>query len=174
MDIGSILLILGILLLVILYISQPLINKRAVVVSDEEREYSSLLADRDRILNTLQDLDFDYALGKIPEERYPSERAELLQHGAAILRKMDKYKGEKIKDIENTRLERELEVGKGEKPISHLYSVEDDQLEAMIAKRVRDRQEKSNGFCSQCGHAVQQSDMFCPRCGHSLREISSS
>ena len=164
MDIGSIFLILSILLLSSLYISQPLLGKRAIVVSDEEQEYSKLLADRDRILNTLQDLDFDYILGKIPEERYPSERAELLQKGAIILQKMDKFQ-----DSGNLDLIDGLRDSKDKIIFSQAHPTTDDDLEALIAQRVRDRQEKSNGFCSQCGHAVQQSDSFCPRCGHSLK-----
>ena len=169
MDIGSIFLILSILLLVSLYISQPLLRKKALVVSDEEQEYSKLLADRDRILNTLQDLDFDYLLGKIPEERYPSERAELLQKGALILQKMDKFQDRRMHDRGNLDLVDSLRGGNDQIVNSQAHPITDDDLEALIAQRVRDREEKSNGFCSQCGHAVQQSDSFCPRCGHSLK-----
>lgn len=169
MDIGSIFLIISILLLVSLFISQPLIRKKAIVVGDEEQEYSKLLADRDRILNTLQDLDFDYLLGKIPEERYPSERAELLQKGAMILQKMDTFQDRRLQDGGNMDLEESLTERNNEILISRAHVTTDDELEALIAKRVRDRQEKSNGFCPQCGHAVQQSDSFCPRCGNSLK-----
>ena len=66
MDIGSIFLILAILVLVVVYIAQPLLQRNAASVSDEEQEYSALLAERDRILNILQELDFDHTLGKIP------------------------------------------------------------------------------------------------------------
>lgn len=169
MDIGSIFLILSILLLVSLFISQPLIRKEAILVSDDEQEYSKLLADRDRILNTLQDLDFDYLLGKIPEERYPSERAELLQKGAIILRKMDKFQDKRLQDGVNMDLVENLTGRDNEILTSQAPVTTDDQLEALIAKRVRDREEKSNGFCPQCGHAVQKSDHFCPRCGYSLK-----
>lgn len=84
MDIGSILLILGLLLLVTLFIARPLMEKRSVVVSQEEHELSALLAERDRLLNALQELDFDYAMGKIPEEEYPAQRSVLLQRGAEV------------------------------------------------------------------------------------------
>ena len=170
MDIGSILLLLGILLLVGLYISLPLTKKIAAPVSVEGQEYSSLLADRDQILNSLRELDFDFDLGKIPEEHYPSERAALLQRGATILQKLDKYQGEKITDEDNTKLANEISSGTGGTSVSQAYSIEDDELEAMIANRIRVRKGKSNGFCPQCGHAVQQSDQFCPKCGHSIRK----
>jgi hypothetical protein len=169
MDIGSILLIFGILLLTVLYISQPLTRKQATLVSEEEREYSSLLADRDRVLKTLQDLDFDYTLGKIPEERYPIERSALLQRGAEILQQLDQYKGQKIKDLTHVSLEAELGTVEKGPAVLQPQSLADDDLETMIANRLRAREGRSNGFCPQCGHAVQKSDRFCPKCGHALR-----
>jgi hypothetical protein len=44
----------------------------------------------------------------------------------------------------------------------------DDELEVMLANRRRARQEKSAGFCHQCGGPLQKSDQFCPKCGASL------
>jgi predicted amidophosphoribosyltransferase len=37
-----------------------------------------------------------------------------------------------------------------------------------LAARRRARQDKSAGFCPQCGSPVQKSDLFCPRCGKAL------
>lgn len=167
MDIGSILLIFGLLVLVALYVSQPLFQRNATFVSEEEQEYSALLAERDRILNALQELDFDYTLGKIPEENYPSQRAEFLQRGAAILQQIDQVHGEKGDDID-TRLETAIESRRIEAGDADQLSQDDDELEALIANRRRSRNGRSGGFCPQCGNAVQQTDQFCPKCGNSL------
>ncbi len=35
----------------------------------------------------------------------------------------------------------------------------------LIANRRRARSEKSSGFCPQCGKPIQKSDRFCPKCG---------
>lgn len=94
MDIGSIFLILGLLLLVALFISRPIIEHTATAVSQEEHETSALLAERDRVLNALQELDFDFALGKIPEADYPEQRAALLQQGANVLRQLDAHQAQ--------------------------------------------------------------------------------
>jgi hypothetical protein len=49
---------------------------------------------------------------------------------------------------------------------AHSLSIDpDDDLEALIASRRRDKEEKAAGFCSQCGSPVHQADKFCPRCG---------
>ena len=99
MDIGSVFLLLALLLLVGLFISRPLFERKAVAVTQEEHELSSLMAERDRILTALHELDFDHALGKIPEEDYPSQRSSLLQRGASILRRLDEY-SEQASDID--------------------------------------------------------------------------
>ena len=168
MDIGSIFLILGILVLVTLFVSQPLMQRKATTVSEGEQEYSALLAERDRILNALQELDFDYTLGKIPEDSYPPQRAELVQRGAGILKNIDEYHGDTGIDEIDTRLEAAIESRRLDASDSDHLPIEDDDLEAMIANRRRSRTDRSAGFCPQCGNAVQQSDQFCPKCGNSL------
>jgi NADH pyrophosphatase NudC (nudix superfamily) len=165
MDIGSILLILGLLILVALYIGQPLLRRTALIVSEDEQEYSALLAERDRILNALQELDFDHTLGKIPDGVYPSHRKDMLQRGAAILQKIDEYHGETDDEDIDSRLEATIENRKGELGDKATQTMDDDDLEEMIANRRRARPVKSSGFCSQCGTPMQQSDRFCPKCG---------
>jgi len=122
-------------------------------------ELSSLLAERDRILNAISELDFDNALDKIPAEDYPLRREHLVLRGADVLRQLDEYQGTATSDSTSERLETALKSG----PVK-----QDDDLETLIAARRRERQEKSGGFCPQCGGAVVQSDRFCPKCGYSL------
>jgi hypothetical protein len=165
MDIGSILLILGLFIFVILYISQPLIKRSATVVSEDEQAYSALLAERDRIINALQELDFDHTLGKIPETSYPSQRAVLLQRGAVILQKIDEYYGDSVQGTLDARLEAAIETQWADARDQEQPPLNDEELEAMIALRRRARKGRSGGFCPQCGYALQESDKFCPKCG---------
>lgn len=168
MDIGSIFLILGILVLVVLYVSQPFVQRKATVVSLEEHEFSALLAERDRILNALQELDFDFTLGKIPEDSYVTQRAEMLQRGAQTLRQIDDFQGDLKDDTLGARLEAAIQSRRAESQLAEDAPDPDDELEALIANRRRARNGKSGGFCSQCGNAIQRSDRFCPKCGHPL------
>ena len=168
MDIGSIFLLIGILVLVALYISQPLLKRQATFVSQEEHQYSALLAERDRILSALQELDFDYHLEKIPESSYPTQRAILLQKGADILRQIDEYYGDSGTDSLDGRIEAAIEDRRTATSVAEPISDPDDELEALIANRRRKRNGKSAGFCPQCGNPVQQSDQFCSKCGNTL------
>ena len=91
MDIAALFFTLAILVLVAMYLYTPLVQRSARPVTEEEHELSALMAERDRIINSLQELDFDFKLGKIPSEDYPTQRANLLQKGANILRKIDEH-----------------------------------------------------------------------------------
>jgi len=168
MDIGSIFLIIAVLILSAFFIGKPFLQRNAENVSDEDVEYSSLLAERDRIINALQELDFDYSLGKIPEGVYPSQRTTMLEKGALILKRIDDYQGDPEFGNVDSRLEAEIDSRCTDGVEVAGKTISDDDLEEMIANHLRSRQGKTNGFCSQCGTPMQQSDRFCSKCGHHL------
>src|SRR5215216_672201 len=89
MQLTAIFFSLAILILVGIYLYAPFMERRARRVTEEEHALSTLMAERDRVINSLQELDFDFKLGKIPEEDYPAQRTSLLQRGANILRQID-------------------------------------------------------------------------------------
>jgi hypothetical protein len=176
-DMGSILLALGLLILVGLFVSRPLLERKSVAVSEDEQTLSALLAERDRYLDALQELDFDHQLGKIPAEEYPVQRGDLLHRGAEVLKKIDAFRrtAPAVSSVED-RLEAAIEArradaatqlsgsgGSGRR--SRVAGHPDDEIEAMIAARRRGRAEKAAGFCANCGQPLQKSDKFCARCG---------
>jgi NADH pyrophosphatase NudC (nudix superfamily) len=174
MEIGSILLIAALALLVALFISRPFFDRasRARLVeagrgtAQADHEHSTLLAERDRVLNALQELDFDNAVGKIPPEDYPAQRAALLQAGAEILHRLDAFQPETRPESAEDRLEAAVASRRAdsrERP--RLPAADQDELEALIAARRRARQEKAAGFCPKCGRPLQKSDQFCSSCG---------
>ena len=168
MDIGSILLILAVLVPVVLFIARPLMEGSATEVTAEEHQYSALLAERDRILNAIQELEFDHTLGKIPDDEYPNQRANLMRAGADVLRQIDEYEGISGENEADDRIEATVMARKA----ARLPVDPDDELEALIANRRRSQKEndqpRSGGFCPHCGNCVQESDIFCPKCGNSL------
>lgn len=204
MDLGSIFLIIALLGLVALFIGQPLFEGKpnesdakrlagalqpAINADQEDQKHSALLAERDRVLNALSELDFDYVVGKIPEEDYPAQRSTLLEHGVVVLRELDAFEMDEINseksvsgtpvpyaDTPEARLEAAIAARRlataptgslspngGGKPAA------DDDIEIQIAVRRRLRQEKAAGFCPQCGGPVKKSDRFCPKCGASQK-----
>jgi len=175
MDLGSIMLILALALGVGIYISLPLTRHSATekliantkTTDDVDHKRSALLAERDRVLTALQELDFDQALGKIPAEDYPEQRSELLASGASVLRQLDEIEpaGSNGASAED-RIEVAVAQRRGE--IRRAASNGNDDLEMAIAARRRERSEKTAGFCPKCGKPVQNSDIFCAHCGATL------
>src|SRR5919109_1534375 len=170
MELTAIFLSLAILIFVGMYLYSPFLERRARTVTEEEHELSALMAERDRVINSLQELDFDFKLGKIPSEDYPVQRAFLLQKGADILRKIDllappsptgRVAGGEGQDTE-ARLERAIAARRADGSVAKA-EFNDEDLESMIAARRRsgNRIGKSAGFCPRCGKPVLVSDRFC-------------
>jgi hypothetical protein len=169
MELTAIFFSLAILILVSIYLYAPFMERRARRVTEEEHELSALMAERDRVINSLQELDFDFKLGKIPEEDYPVQRSALLQKGADILRKIDSRAPNATGtqgDVEK-RIERAIAARRADASLARV-EVTDDDLESMISARRKSRTNKSAGFCPRCGKPVMVTDRFCPSCGKSL------
>jgi len=168
MQIAAIFFTLAIFILVAMYLYAPFMERRARRVTEEEHELSALMAERDRVINALQELDFDFNLGKIPEEDYPAQRASLLQKGADILRSIDSFAPQvaSTQDTES-RLEKAIAARRADASTAKL-EVSDDDVEAMISRRRKGRKDKSAGFCPKCGKPITTSDRFCPSCGKAL------
>jgi len=168
MELSAIFFSLAVLILVGMYLYAPFMERRARRVTEEEHELSALMAERDRVINSLQELDFDFKLGKIPEDDYPTQRAGLLQKGADILRKIDSFAPQAVagQDTE-ARLERAIAARRADASTT-TSEVSDDDLESMISSRRKGRTTKSAGFCPKCGKPVMVTDRFCPACGKSL------
>jgi hypothetical protein len=168
MELTAIFFSLAVLILVGIYLYAPFMERRARRVTEEEHELSALMAERDRVINSLQELDFDFKLGKIPEDDYPVQRSTLLNKGADILRKIDSLAPQpaSAQDTE-ARLERAIAARRADTALAKV-EVTDDDLESMISSRRKRRPNKSAGFCPKCGKPVMVTDRFCPSCGKSL------
>jgi rubrerythrin len=178
MDISALLIIFALLVLVGLFVSRPLMEKRnkttaATTTSTRgpDHHLSTLLAERDRVVNTLQELEFDHALGKVPEDDYARQRDTLLRHGAHVLMQIDESHaavtaGESSPEqIERTSAVTEKK-GTSKEITSEVATI--DEIEMMLAEKRRKRSVKAAGFCSQCGGVLHKSDVFCPKCGAKL------
>jgi hypothetical protein len=169
MEIGAFFLVLAVGLAVGLYVSQPFLQRRGrrIPAPSEAQEVSALMAERDRVVNSLQELDFDFNLNKIPAEDYPVQRAELLQKGTEVLKKLDALTPSPSPERSPTGV---LRAGGPATDMSNapISLRDDDDVEAQIAARRKARKEKSSGFCPRCGKPMLISDRFCPHCGKSI------
>jgi hypothetical protein len=169
MDLGAILILLALLIAVGLFLAAPLMRGARPRPLDESPEISALLAERDRVINALQELDFDFKLGKVPEDGYPAQRAELLQRGASILKELDQRTPQPATGQDaSERIEQAVLGGPGAAD-SSAGELGDERIESLLAGRRATRRDKSAGFCPHCGKPVLLNDRFCPNCGKSLQ-----
>jgi len=166
-EMGALFLVLALALLVGMFISRPFLalesdqepdgpggDKEGQQQGDQLR--STLLAERDRLLSALQELDFDYNLGKIPAEDYPPQRAVLTHAAAEALRKLDELSP--AGEVDNS-----YQAPVPPEPV--VAEPAGEALDLVIATYRRNRMEKAIGFCPRCGKPVKKSDKFCSRCG---------
>jgi rubrerythrin len=170
MEISSILFILAIVIVTVIYLYAPFTTRARRLRAAESHEVSALKAERDRVINSLQELDFDFSLGKIPAGEYPDQRAALLQKGADVLRQLDELAPAAASAVNaEARIEKATAAGRADAGANTPIPADsDDDLESMIAARRKEHTSKSAGFCPKCGKSVLVSDKFCPSCGKSL------
>jgi hypothetical protein len=167
MELGSFFLVLAVIVIIGVYLYTPFTMRARVSRQNESNEVSTLKAERDRVINSLQELDFDFKLGKIPAEDYPEQRASLLQKGVDILRKLDEIAPASTSTINpERRIEKATAAGHADANIDSL--ADDEDIEAMITARRKKQKKKSAGFCPKCGKPVLASDKFCASCGKAL------
>ncbi len=160
MELGAVFLLLGVLVIIIAFVAQPFTTHwRARAQSSHE--ISALLAERERALNALLELDADNAIGKIPVEEYSSQRASLVRKGADIFRQLD--------EIQKTQPAAVKEIIKPVIAETSTNAPSDEDLEDLISTRRTIHQQKTAGFCPNCGKPILQSDQFCPSCGQILK-----
>jgi NADH pyrophosphatase NudC (nudix superfamily) len=159
MEPGAIILLLAVLILVGLFVAQPF-TKHWRSSKQSSHEISVLLAERERTINALMELDFDAEIGKIPADEYSAQRASLIQKGSEILRQLDEIQGGQASVLEGVVKQAVAEKN------SSLPS--DEDIEDLIGKRRAMHQQKTAGFCPNCGKPILESDQFCPSCGQKL------
>lgn len=174
MDIGAIFFILAVLTLVGMYLGQPFIQPRGRRATKEDHTQSTRLAEYDRVVSALQELEFDNLLAKVPAEDYPRQRAALLNKGVALLRELDEASSANGKnepagaDVQK-RVEQAVAIRRSDASNRKLaVELSEEELEAQIAGRRKLRKEKSSGFCPKCGKPILNSDRFCPACGKAV------
>jgi hypothetical protein len=155
MEIGAILIVAAILIFVIGFIIKPLIEDKSKFQADSPDKVSHLLAERDRLMTAILELDFDNELGKVPEDVFKVHREDLSSRTVAVMKELEEVEGK----VESLNVEEAKQTER----------VPVDEIEKMINAR-RAAKVKSTGvkFCSECGSKIQKGDKFCTSCGTAL------
>ena len=154
MEIGAILFSLAMILLVAAYVLQPLSSSERSGYRDTSRELSALQAERDRVLDSIQEIEMDHSMGKVSEEDYQHQRGSLVLEGAGILRHIDELQSDGAPDESAMELEAAVAQLRGKSSVSGSQRNEDE----------------ANPECPTCGQSNYHGDRFCSNCGATLEE----
>ena len=173
MDLGSLLLGVALLVAVAFIIARPLLE-RARSEAGDAGPAEALMAERERVLAALRDLDFDHAMGKLLDDDYQAQRARLVADGATILRQLDALPSgrapEAVPGTEPTAadLDRDIEQAIKQRRARTAAPAPRRNVDAEIEATVAERRQGAR-FCSQCGQPVRPDDRFCGACGAPVR-----
>jgi rubrerythrin len=145
MEPSSVFFMLAIVIVVLLFITQPFY--RTGSPSSNEKQYFDALDETPEeyqtVIRNIRELTADFEQGKLSESDYSAQRQLLEAQGIQLL--------EQQKMVKKISLPKKQNV--------------DREIEEMIHKRRKVREEQTAGFCPKCGKPVQKSDQFCPSCG---------
>lgn len=151
MELGSLLFVILLFFLSGLYILRPfLVNdqgggRAGTTVRD------SLIADKERLLQAIEEVDLEFELKKISAEEHTRNRDKLMVEAAGVLKELDKLP--------------KLSSGKKSKAGQ---VQEEDALEKMIAERRQQIKSDQILKCPHCGEGVEKGAQFCSHCGGAL------
>ncbi|MGB3713884.1 MAG: zinc ribbon domain-containing protein [Candidatus Promineifilaceae bacterium] len=178
MTIGSILLGLALLALVGLYLARPLLAPAAR--RRRQSSYSELQDLKESYLTQIRSLDFDYTTGKIPEENYQQQRAELMAGATDVLKRMDALEGAAMPTepaphaqsepaLSDTDIDADIEAAVYRMRQSHhapASTGSEPDVVSPVAPATANGEPK---FCPKCGQGTDPGDKFCVNCGTELK-----
>jgi hypothetical protein len=164
MDPATALVLLAMLILTGAFIARPLAAGGGKAVDEGERRLSTLYAQQDQILAFLQELDMDFAMGKILPEDHEAQRAEWLARGADVLKEIDEL-GNSRAGPGDLDVQLEAKVARLRQTIGQdSESALEKSLEVEVARR-KEALRSAAGYCGHCGQPLVAGDRFCSRCG---------
>lgn len=156
MTAGSILLALALLVLVGLFVARPFLKRAPHNLPQTERQL--LLEQKEGVLTHILTLDFDHDTGKIPDDVYNHQRAELVADAALLLEHIDRLPH----DEATVAAEAAIEAA-----IAQLRAAQSSGQGMMPTPVAR----SANGhgrYCTQCGQPTDPDDKFCAHCGQKV------
>ena len=171
MDIVVALVGLAIAVIVVVYITQPLVIKTHVKIAAQESPRDKLLAERDTLYTTIRDLDFDFQTGKLLEADYRVMREKYTARGVEILKELDTMNvgPQEARSKRQKAVADDIEAAVQSRRKGKAQTVPkspEDEIEGVI--RARRQSRTGSRVCPTCGTLFDPADRFCAKCGTAL------
>lgn len=174
----EIIILLAIVIITAVFITLPFFKKSTDVENPIEQrsnptekppllELKRLNSEKESLYTALNDIEFDYGLGKLSSEDYEELKRDYKSKAASVLKRIDEIG----QGLQSTGLEDELE--KEIIAIRKLKPPEHDKIEEEILKARMQAADKDKYLaCMNCGKQYSADDLFCSRCGIGLKNVS--
>lgn len=152
MEFSSLLIVIFIFVLSGMFIMRPfMVNEKTPRKSGSGRT-DSLIAEKERLLLAIEDLDLEFELDKISNQEHNRNRDILLAEAADVIKQLDKIQ----------------KTGSSKKKKTSSSGKADDGLEKMINERRQQLKNERSLMCASCGQSVDKGSRFCSHCGEAL------
>ncbi len=148
MEFSSLLIVIFIFVLSGVFIMRPFLVDEKEPKRVGSSRSDSLLAEKDRLLLAIEELDQEFELEKISAEEHNRNRDILLSEAAEIIKQLDK-----------------LQKPSSSKQKNSAPQETDDDLERLINERRQQLRTEKSLICPKCGKAVDAGAQFCSHCG---------
>jgi len=174
----EIIILLAIVILTAVFITLPFFKKSTEAEDPIERksypieppsliELKKLNSERELLYTALNDIEFDYGLGKLSREDYDELKRDYKAKAVSVLKEIDEIS----KEVHAKGLEDELE--KEITAIRKSKSLDENEIEGEILKARKQSIDKSKYLtCMNCGRRYGAEDLFCSKCGIGLKDVS--
>jgi hypothetical protein len=151
MELGSLLIVIFLFILSGLFILRPFFVHTGAGGRAGTTIRDSLVAERERLLHAIEEIDLEYELDKISPEEHTRNRDILLSEAAIVLKELD--------DLPKSGSAKRKKAAPVQK---------EDDLEIMIADRRKQLKGEISLKCPRCGESVEKGASFCSHCGGAL------
>jgi type II secretory pathway pseudopilin PulG len=158
MNVGAILVGIGILVGAAAYVARPLFQQSSHSGPNGAANAATraqLIAQRDAIYALIHELDADHQTGKVNSEDYQNQRGRYVAEGVSILKQLDALTDEKGHADLDAEIEAQVLA-----------------LRQVHATSTDNGQQPPTAFCTQCGHPAPPEHRFCASCGASLKGVT--
>jgi hypothetical protein len=151
MEIGSLIIVLLLFFLSGLFVLRPFLVKTESRGRAGTTMRDSLVAEKERLLQAIEEIDLEFELEKISSAEHTRSRDLLMVEAAGVLSELDKMPKPKSGKKNNAD------------PVQ-----DGDDLEKMIADRRKQLKKDRSVKCPHCNETVEKGAQFCSHCGGAL------
>ena len=152
MEFSSLLIVIFIFILSGVFIMRPFLVEEKKPKRSGSSRADSLIAEKERLLLAIEELDLEHELDKISGQEHNRNRDILLAEAVDVLKQLDKIQ----------------KPGSSKKKKPPTSAKVDDNLEKLINERREQLKNNKSLKCPSCDQAVNEGAQFCSNCGEAL------